>query len=103
MCMAGFFPGGTESPYLAGLLDMEGFAGLIVLECRRLQVQPTLPGPNSGGIGPRPPPDPVAQAWRVGLHAQQAWRIGKHRLRVGSRETFTAQQVEKHVGVTPAH
>src|SRR5580658_4900726 len=30
MCVAGFFPGGAESSDLAGLLDVEGFAGLIV-------------------------------------------------------------------------
>src|SRR5262245_40573064 len=35
-CMAGLFPGRTVGPDLSGLLDVEGFSGLVVLECRAL-------------------------------------------------------------------
>src|ERR1700682_3602263 len=40
--MAGFLPGSTEGPNLSGLLDVESFSGLVVLESRTLQIHAEL-------------------------------------------------------------
>ena len=46
---------------------------------------PSLRRPDRGRVGAGAPPDPLAQAWRMRLEAQQPRRVGEHRPRVGLR------------------
>ena len=85
--MAGFFPGLAKDPDLLGLLHVEGFSAFVEFERRALQIHPQLRRPCRGGVGGGTPPDPLAQALRMRLEAQQAGRVGKHRPRVGLRRT----------------
>ncbi len=100
---ANLFPGGAEGPDLGSLLDVEWLTGLVVLERRALQIHAELRRPGRGGVGAGAPPDPVAQALRIGLEAQQARRVGEHRARVRLGESLAAQELEQDLGVAPAH
>ena len=101
--MPGLFPRGAEGPDLRGLLDVERLSGLVVFEGRALQVHPEFCRPDRRGVGAGAPPDPFAQAFRMGFDAQQSRRIGKHRPRVGLGEALATQQVEEHLRMAPAH
>src|SRR5439155_21674789 len=69
--MACLLPGGAVGPDLGGLLHMEGLACFVVLECRALQVHPEFCCPDRRSVRGGAPPNPVAQAIRIGLQAQQ--------------------------------
>src|SRR6201999_4211943 len=79
--MAGLFPRLTVGANLRGLLDVEGLAGLVVLERRALQVHAELCRPDRGRVGAGAPPDAFAQAFRERLETEQARRVGEHRAR----------------------
>src|SRR6202035_2532976 len=68
-----------------------------------MMIHPELGGPGSRGVGPRAPPDPLSQAFRVRLKRQQTWRIREHRTRVRLSEALAAEQVEKFFRMSPAH
>src|SRR4051794_25590896 len=93
--VAGLFPGCAIVTDLRGLLHMEGFAGLVVLQRRALQVHAVLGGPHRRRVRAGAPPDPFAQAFRMRLEPQEARWIWEHRLRVGFCKTFAAQDIEK--------
>src|SRR6266576_6599026 len=101
--MACLLPGGAVGPDLGGLLHMEGLACFVVLECRALQVNPEFCCPDRRGVRAGAPPDPLAQAIRMGFQAQQPRRIWKHRSWIRLGEALTAQQVVKDLGMTPPH
>src|SRR5579884_1606697 len=101
--MAGVAPRFAEDANLASLLHMKRLARLVFLERRALHVHAVLRGPDRGRVGTRAPPDAVAQSLRVRLETQQSRRIGKHRPRIGLREPFSLQQLEKLLGVTASH
>ena len=101
--MASLLPGGAVGPDLGGLLEMESLACFVVLECRALQVHPELCCPDRRGVRAGAPPNPLAQAVRIGFQAQQPRRIWKHRSWVGLGEALTAQQIEEDLGMTPPH
>src|SRR5258708_20444118 len=82
---------------------MESLAGLVVLECRTLQVHSDFCRPDRGGVRSRTPPDPLAQAFRMRFEAQQSRRIWKHRAWVRLGKALTTQQVEKDLRMTPPH
>src|SRR6185437_1620660 len=101
--MARLFPGGAEGPDLGSLLDVERLSCFVVLEGRALQVHSEFSRPDGGGVGAGAPPDPIAQALRMGFEAQQSGRIGEHRMWIGLGEALATQQVEEHLGMPPAH
>src|SRR6266576_5464054 len=101
--MAGLLPCGTIGTDLGGLLHMKGFACFVVLECRALQVHPEFCCPDRRSVRAGAPPDPVAQAIRIGLQAQQPGRVWKHGSWIRLGEALTAQQVEEDLGMTPPH
>src|ERR1700694_845474 len=101
--MAGFLPGGAVGPDLGSLLQMESLACFVVLECRALQVHPEVCCPDCRGVRGGAPPNPVAQAIRMGFQAQQPGRIWKHRSWIRRCESLTAQQVEEDLRMTPPH
>ena len=74
--MTSLLPGVAESPDLRGLLNMESFSGLVVLQRRALQIEPELSRPDTGCVRSRPPPDPLSQAFRVRLKRQQTFGAG---------------------------
>src|ERR1700736_2516876 len=76
--MACLLPGGAVGPDLRSLLHMESLACFVVLECRALQVHPELCCPDCGGVRAGAPPNPLAQAVRIGFQAQEPRRIWKH-------------------------
>src|ERR1700674_1450681 len=93
--MACLLPGGAVGPDLGGLLHMKSLARFVILECRALQVHPEFCCPNRRGVRAGAPPDPIVQAVRIGLQAQQSGRIWKHGSWIGLGEAFAAQQVEE--------
>src|SRR5450631_3655317 len=101
--MACLLPGGAVGPDLGGLLQMESLARFVVLERRALQVQAKLCCPDCRDIRAGAPPDPVAQAVRMGFQAQQPGRIWKHRAWIRLGETLAAQEVQEDLRMTPAH
>src|SRR5450759_5855710 len=101
--MAGRLPGNAVGPDLGGLLHMEWLACLVVLECRALQVHPEFCCPVRRGVLAGAPPNPVAQAIRMGFQAQQPGRIWKHRSWIRLGEALTAQQVEEDLCMAPPH
>ena len=101
--VAGCGPGRTVGTDLLGLLDMEGLAALIELQCGALQVQAELGRPFGGGVGGGTPPNPVAQTLRVRLEAQQARRVREHGPRVRLGEALAAQDIKEDLRVTPGH
>src|SRR6266404_1807059 len=101
--MAYLLPGGAVGPDLGGLLHIEGLACFVVLECRALQVHPEFCCPDRRSVRGGAPPDPVAQAIRIGLQAQQPGRVWKHGSWIRLGEALTAQQVVKDLGMTPPH
>ena len=68
-----------------------------------MQVHAQLRGPDGRGVRGRAPPDPVAQARRVRLEAQQAGRVGEHRPRVRLGEALALEQLEEDLGVPARH
>src|SRR5258706_5415321 len=68
--MACLLPGGAVGPDLGGLLHMEGLACFVVLECRALQDHPEFCCPDRRGVRAGAPPNPVAQAIRMGFQAK---------------------------------
>src|SRR6266481_9238650 len=96
-------PRGAVGPDLGGLLHMESLACFVVLECRALQVHPELCCPDCRGVRAGAPPNPGAQAVRIGFQAQQPRRIWKHGSWIRLGEALTAQQVEKDLRMTPPH
>src|ERR1700754_4100765 len=101
--MACLLPGGAVGPDLGGLLHMESLACFVVLECRALQVHSEFCCPDRRGVGTGAPPNPVAQAIRMGFQAQQPGRIWKHGSWIRLREAFATEQVEEHFRMTPPH
>src|SRR6267378_6581417 len=101
--MACLLPGGAVGPDLGGLLHMERLARFVVLECRALQVHPELCCPDCRGVRAGPPPNPVAQAVRIGLQAQQPGRVWKHGSWIRLSEALTAQQIKEELRMTPSH
>src|ERR1700738_2414410 len=101
--MACLLPGGAVGPDLGGLLHMESLACFFVLECRALQFHPELCCPDRRGVRAGPPPNPVAQAVRIGFQAQQPRRIWKHGSWIRLGEALTAQQIEEDLRMTPPH
>src|ERR1700720_3133457 len=99
--MARLLPGGAVGPGLGGLLHMEGLACFVVLECRALQVHPEFCCPDRRSVRGGAPPNPLAQAIRMGFQAQQPGRIWKHGSWIRPGEALTAQQVVKDLGMTP--
>src|SRR6202521_567320 len=87
--MACLLPGGAVGPDLDGLLHMESLARFVVLECRALQVHPELCCPDCRGVRAGAPPNPIAQAVRIGLQAQWPRRIWKHGSRIRLGEALT--------------
>src|SRR5690606_35477401 len=62
------------------------------------------PGRPAGGVvRPGPAPDPVPEAFRVQLEAEQPGRVGEHRPRVRLGEALALQQLEEHLGALPGH
>src|ERR1700720_1308340 len=92
--MACLLPGRAVGPDLGGLLHMESLTCLVVLECRTLQVHPEFCCPDRRGVRAGAPPNPVAQAIRMGFQAQQPGRIWKHGSGIRRGEALTAQQVD---------
>src|SRR5258706_6562535 len=74
--MACLLPGSAVGPDLGGLLHMKGLACFVVLECRALQVHPQICCPDRRGVRAGAPPDPVAQAIRIGLQAHSPGGFG---------------------------
>src|ERR1700694_2518219 len=101
--MAGFLPGGAVGPDLGWLVPMESLACYVVLECRALQVHPEFCRPDRRRVRAGPPPNPVAQAFRIGFQAQQPGRVWKHGSWIRLGEAFTAQQIEEDLRMTPPH
>src|ERR1700720_1263128 len=101
--MACLLPGGAVSPDLGGLLHMESLPCFVVLECRALQVHPVLCRPDCRGVRAGAPPNPVAQAVRIGFQAQQPRRIWKHGAWIRLGEALAAQQIEEDLRMTPPH
>src|SRR6202140_369351 len=101
--MACLLPGGAGGPELGGLLHVASLARLIILECRALQVHPELCCPDCRGVRAGAPPDPVAQAVRMGFQAQQPGRVWKHGSWIRLGESLTAQQIEENLRMTPPH
>src|ERR1700754_3247147 len=99
--MASFLPCSAVGPDLRGLLQVEGLTGLVVLERRTLQVHAEPGGPDRRRVRAGAPPDPLAQAFRMRLDAQQTGRVGKHRSRIWLGKAFTAQHVEEDFGMAP--
>src|SRR3954468_6223815 len=100
--MAGVRPRLPEDADLARLLDVKRLARFVFLERGALQVHSQLRRPRRRGVGGRAPPDAIAQSRRMRLEAEQSGRVRKHRPRIGPRETFALQQLEKDFAVTPA-
>src|ERR1700733_14016490 len=92
--MACLLPGSAVGPDLGGLLHMESLTCLVVLECRTLQVHPEFCCPDRRGVRAGAPPNPVAQAIRMGFQGQQPGRIWKHGSWIRRGEALTAQQVD---------
>src|ERR1700732_146373 len=101
--MTCLLPGGAIGPDLGSLLQMESLASFVVLECRALQVHPELCRPDCRGVRAGAPPDPIVQAIRIGLQAQQSGRIWKHGSWIGLGEAFAAQQVKEDFRMMPPH
>src|ERR1700704_408555 len=101
--MARLLPGSAVGPDVGGLLHVESLACLVVLECRALQVHPAFCCPDRRGVRAGAPPNPLAQAVRMGFQAQQPRRIWKHRSWIRLGEAFTAQQVEENPRMMPPH
>src|ERR1019366_6293700 len=101
--MACLPPGGAVGSDLGSLLHMESLACFVVLECRALQVHPEFCCPDCRGVRTGAPPNPVAQAIRIGFQAKQPGRVWKHGSWIRLCETLTAQQVEEALRVTPPH
>src|ERR1700691_5798540 len=101
--MACLLPGGAVGPDLGSLLHMESLACFVVLEGRALQIHPQLCCPDRRGVRAGAPPNPVAQAIRMGFQAQQPRRIGKHRSWIRLGEALATEQVEEDLRMTPPH
>src|SRR3981189_803058 len=101
--MACLLPGSAVGSDLGGLLHVESLACLVVLEGRTLQVHPEVCCPDRRGVRASAPPNPVAQAIRMGFQAQQPGRIWKHGSWIRLGEALTAQQVEEDLRMTPPH
>src|ERR1700732_2501224 len=101
--MACLLPGGAVGPDLGSLLHMKSLACFVFLECRALQVHPEFCCPDRRGVRAGAPPNPVAQAIRMGFQAQQPGRIWKHRSWIRPGETLTAQEVEEDLCMAPPH
>src|ERR1700687_3526633 len=99
--MARLLPGGAVGPDLGSLLHMKSLACFVVLECRALQVHPEFCCPDRRGVRAGAPPDPVAQAIRMGFQAQQPGRIWKHGSWIRRGEALAAQQVVEDLRMTP--
>src|SRR6266478_4795360 len=76
--MACLPPGGAVGSGLGSLLHMESLACFVVLECRALQVHPEFCCPDCRAVRTGAPPNPVAQAIRIGFQAKQPGRVWKH-------------------------
>src|ERR1700692_2028812 len=101
--MACLLPGGAVGPDLGGLLHMKSLAPFVILELLSLQVHPEFCCPDRRGVRAGAPPNPVAQAVRIGFQAQQPGRIWKHGSWIGLGESLTAQQIEENLRMTPPH
>jgi hypothetical protein len=82
---------------------MKRTPALVDLEGRALHVHSELGRPLRRRVRGGTPPNPITQAFRVRLDAQEAGRIGKHRLRVRPREALPAQHLEEDLGMAPRH
>src|SRR6478672_587861 len=99
--MACLPPGSAVGSDLGSLLHMKSLACFVVLECRALQVHPEFCCPDCRGVRPGTPPNPVAQAVRIGFQAKQPGRVWKHGPRIRLGEALAAQQIEKDLRMTP--
>src|SRR5258707_7850800 len=68
--VSGLLPRLTISVNLLALLYVQRLAGLIIFECRALEIHAQCRGPLAGRVGARPPPDALAQSFGIGLEAQ---------------------------------
>ena len=93
----------AEGVDLLRLLDVERLAALVELQGRRLHVHAQPRRPCRGRVRGGAPPDPVAQAGRMRLEAQQTGRIREHRARVGLRKPLARQQLQKDLGMPAGH
>src|SRR5439155_22762630 len=101
--MASLLPGGAVGPDLGGLLHMEGLACFVALECRALLVHPEFCCPDRRSVRGGAPPNPLAQALRMGFQAPQLGRIWKHGSWIGLGEALTVQEVVHGRGMTTRH
>src|ERR1700743_17616 len=99
--MAGFLPGGSVGPDLGRLLHVEGFARLVILERRALQVHAKLRCPDGRIVRSGAPPDPLAQSLRMRLEPQQAGRVRKHRPWIWLGKAPCPQEDKKKLGTAP--
>src|ERR1700730_7737155 len=101
--MACLLPGGAVGPDLGGLLHMESLAGFVVLECRTRQVHPEFCCPYRRVMRAGAPPNPLAQAFRMGFQAQHPGRIWEHGSGIRLGKALTPQQIEEDLRMTPPH
>src|SRR4051812_47075279 len=69
--VSSLFPGFAKCLNLLALLGVQGFAALIVLQCRTLKIHAEFRGPAGSSVRAGTPPDAIAKACRIWFEAQQ--------------------------------
>src|SRR5690606_35437434 len=88
-----------EGTQLFRVLDVEGLARLIVLQCRAHEVHARLGRPYRGRVRAGAPPDALAQALARGLESKEAGRVGEHAARVRLSEALPLEELQEELGL----